>query len=695
MFLIHFIVNGGKNVVSFEDAEKILKEMLGPSATFREGQWQAINEIVNKKSRLLLVQRTGWGKSIVYFMSAYFIRKELDGITLLISPLLSLMRNQIKMAEKIGINAKSINSSNTNNWDFVKSQIRKGYVDVLLISPERLASQEFQRLLRDTGISFLVIDEAHCVSDWGHDFRPDYKRIVRIVSNLPKGSPMLATTATANDRVVADIEEQLGPDLVTIRGPLVRESLRIQAIYLKDQAAKMAWLADNVPKMDKSGIIYCSTKAHCERVARWLRSNDILAEAYHAGMDSETRKELEQKLLNNEVKALVSTVALGMGFDKPDLGFVIHFQRPGSLVAYYQQIGRAGRNINEAYAILLSGEEDDEIQEYFIENAFPAVTDMRKVLTAIEESNVPLKEHEILEKINIKSGELKKCLKILAVDGAISKSGSGYFRTPNPWNPDIDKWKKITRQRMKELEDRKKFCTTKKCLTQFITEKLNDPYSKECGKCANCNDDYFTNSVDEELWTKAVDFLKKDFLSIIPRKQFPDRQKIPTFLTPEKGFALSVYGDSGWGKIVKEDKYIYGEFRDSLVDAAADLVKKYWNPSPFPELVLAVPSLRRPNLVPNFAERLAEKLGIEFKKSIVKIKDTPEQKSMHNSVQQFENVVRAFEIVGRFSKQPILLVDDLVDSRWTFTVLAYLLKKNGAGAVYPLALAASWEGGNG
>ena len=343
-----------------EQAEELLKTMLGEDTAFRDGQWEAIELVVAQKERTLLVQRTGWGKSIVYFIATGLLRAEGKGITLLISPLLSLMRNQIEMAERIGTRAVTINSNNPEEWDAVKADLQSNKCDILLISPERLASSEFNEFLASIpgNIGMLVIDEAHCISDWGHDFRPDYRRIVGIIENLPAGIPVLATTATANDRVVNDIREQLGYDLKILRGPLARESLRIQTIALRDQAERLVWLAENIPRLPGTGIIYCLTVTDCSRVATWLKSRGLNVYEYHAKLDKGDRIDREQRLINNEVKALVATVALGMGFDKPDLGFVIHYQRPGSLVAYYQQIGRAGRNLDNAYAILLSGGED-------------------------------------------------------------------------------------------------------------------------------------------------------------------------------------------------------------------------------------------------------------------------------------------------------------------------------------------------
>ncbi len=356
-------------------------------ASFRDGQWESIESLLNQK-RVLVVQRTGWGKSMVYFLATKLFREQGAGPTLLISPLLSLMRNQIEAAQRIGVTARTINSTNNDEWLEIRGQLAQNQVDILVISPERLANDEFRQTILSKiagNIGLFVIDEAHCISDWGHDFRPDYRRIVRVLQAIPSNVPVLATTATANDRVVADIKVQLGSNIELQRGSLVRESLKLQNINMPSPAARMAWLAQTIPALSGSGIVYTLTQRDAERVAEWLRINEINAKAYHSNINppddlipffihrlgvtkteflalkNDTKnaiyKEyLEQQLLNNEIKVLVATVALGMGFDKPDLGFVIHFQRPASVVHYYQQVGRAGRAVDEAFGILLCGE---------------------------------------------------------------------------------------------------------------------------------------------------------------------------------------------------------------------------------------------------------------------------------------------------------------------------------------------------
>src|SRR6187399_1635492 len=362
--------------------------MLGPGAEFREGQLEAIEAVIGDGSRALVVQRTGWGKSLVYWIATRVRRDEGHGPTLVVSPLLSLMRNQIEAADRLGLRAVTINSANRDDWLDIERDLAADRIDVLFVSAQRFANEDFNaRLLPGIrrSIGMFVVDEAHCISDWGHEFVPDYRRIGRLLPSLGPDVPVLGTTATANDRVVADVAKQLGDDVSVIRGPLARDTLDLDAIPLRDQAERLAWLAEHLPGMPGAGIVYCLTVAETQRVSGWLQGRGLDARPYSADIAPEEREALEQDLLANRLKALVATVALGMGFDKPDLGFVIHYQPPESVIAYYQQVGRAGRAIADATVALLHGAEDEEIHDYFIRSAFPDAADMRAVVEALEE----------------------------------------------------------------------------------------------------------------------------------------------------------------------------------------------------------------------------------------------------------------------------------------------------------------------
>jgi ATP-dependent DNA helicase RecQ len=690
-------------------AEGLLKQMLGAQARFRDGQWQAIDAIVSGRGRVLVVQRTGWGKSLVYFLSTKLLREQGAGPTILVSPLLSLMRNQIEAASRIGIRAFTINSSNRADWDAAEAALTSDSCDILLISPERLGNDRFMRSVLP-GISgragLFVVDEVHCISDWGHDFRPDYRRIVRIMENLPSGIPVLGTTATANDRVVADVQQQLGPGLVVLRGPLARASLRLQNIVLSSQAERLAWLSGNIPKFKGSGVVYCLTVADVERVADWLKSNGISAEAYHAGNDAPQspasanapkmdREALEKALLGNEVKVLVATVALGMGFDKPDLAFVIHFQRPGSVVAYYQQVGRAGRSVDRAYGILLSGSEDDDIQDYFIESAFPAPETMTSLLEAIAAAD-GLSLNELLARVNVSRSMADRALKLLEIDGAVEirfEKTNRYFRTRNPWKPDIDRTNRITALRRAELAQMQAYVAHRGCLMEFLARALDDPDAGPCRVCAICQGRGFGAEASPDLTRHAAEFLGRVDIVLEPRKRWPmdialsATSVIPAALRNAQGRSLSYYGDPGWGRLVREGKYQRHEFDDRLVEASAELIGNRWRPDPFPEWVTAIPSRRHPGLVYDFASRLARVLGIPFVAALVRTADAPEQKLMANSSMQARNVVGTLAAREEIPAGPVLLIDDIVDSGWTLTLAGWLLRTKGSGVVHPFTLA--------
>ena len=673
--------------------------MLGPSAGFREGQWQAIEAIVRQRSRVLVVQRTGWGKSLVYFLATKLLREQNAGPTILVSPLLSLMRNQIEAASRIGIRAFTINSSNRAEWDAAESALAHDTCDILLISPERLANERFMKSLLP-GMSgragLFVVDEVHCISDWGHDFRPDYRRIVRVIESLPAGIPVLGTTATANDRVVADVQQQLGPGLVVLRGSLARTSLRLQNIVLSSQAERLAWLAENIQKFKGSGVIYCLTVADVERVTNWLKSQGISADAYHAGDDAKMNREaLEKALLGNELKALVATVALGMGFDKPDLAFVIHFQRPGSVVHYYQQVGRAGRAVDRAYGILLSGREDDDIQDYFIESAFPSPEAVMSILDALAASG-GLSMNELLARVNVSRSVADRALKLLEIDGVVGikfEKKVIYTRTAKAWQPDVERTNRITALRRAELAEMQRYVAHRGCLMEFLARALDDPDAKPCGVCANCQGRGFRAGASAETISQASEFLGRVDIVIEPRKRWPQdmilsaTSIIPVELQNAPGRSLCYYGDAGWGRLVREGKYERGHFDDQLVDASTSLIRERWLPEPFPKWITAIPSRRHPRLVYDFASRLAAALDVPFVEALARTKEAPEQKLMANTSMQARNVAGTLEAAERVPAGAVLLIDDIIDSGWTLTMAGWLLREKGSGVVHPFTLA--------
>ena len=688
-------------MIQKETLSLLRRALNNSTAEFRDGQWEAIAAITEHQSRLLVVQRTGWGKSFVYFLATRLLRDKGKGITLLISPLLALMRNQIAAAERIGIRAQTINSSNKEEWEKVENNLMVGKVDILLISPERLANENFREnilIYIAKNIGLFVVDEAHCISDWGHDFRPDYRRIARILQALPKNIPVLATTATANNRVVDDITVQLGANLKIFRGLLTRDSLQLQNIYLPSYCDRLGWLAEHLPNIPGSGIIYTLTVRDTEIVANWLKSQGINVAAYHSKKNTEEKEELEQQLLNNEIKALIATVALGMGFDKPDLGFVIHYQRPGSVVHYYQQVGRAGRAVENAYGILLSGEEDEEITNYFIETAFPPEAHNQAILDALNQAEDGLSVPMLEEKLNLTNGQINKVLKLLSIEtpSPIKKIQSKYYATPINYQTDTEKIARLNEIRHQEQDRMLDYMHSQECLMQFLRKELDDPNPSPCGKCAIClGKPLLPGNVSSKFVTEAVQFLRTREQIIETRKVWRKNAlltynltgKISKDLQAEIGRSLSIWNDAGWGQFVEKGKYKDNHFEDSLVQATYDMIQR-WQPQPFPTWVTCIPSLTHPELVPNFARRLAKKLGLPFVPCIIKIRQTSRQKEMSNSYQQAHNLDGAFKVYNwEGIRGNVFLVDDIVNSKWTFTVVTALLRNAGSGKVFPLALA--------
>lgn len=666
------------------------------NATFRDGQEDAIRHIVDGKGRLLVVQKTGWGKSFVYFIATKLLREAGAGPALLISPLLALMRNQIAAAERMGVHAATINSDNMDDWTAVEGKLAKGEVDILLISPERLANERFRtQVLAGIAaqVSMLVIDEAHCISDWGHDFRPHYRLLERIVKTLPPNLRLLATTATANNRVMEDLAAVLGPKLDVSRGDLNRTSLSLQTIRLPSQAERLAWLAEQLATLQGHGIIYTLTVRDANQVAQWLKIQGFNVEAY-TGETGDRREQLEQALLNNQVKALVATTALGMGYDKPDLAFVIHYQMPGSVVAYYQQVGRAGRALDSAYGVLLSGQEESDITDWFIRSAFPTRQEVTDVLGALEDEPNGLSVPELLSRVNLSKGRVDKTIALLSLEAPapIAKQGSKWQLTAATLSEAFwDRAERLTALRRDEY--------------QQMQDYVSLPFGDHMGFLIGALDGDpsvvtepalppLPTAVDSELVKAAVEFLRRTSLPIEPRKKWPDggmpQYGVKGVIAPahqaESGKALCVWGDAGWGRVVRSDRYNDKHFSDQLVQACVEMINQ-WQPAPAPVWVTAIPSLKNPEIVPNFAKRLADSLGLPFFQALVKTEDRPEQKTMANSAQQARNLDGSLALVDQpIPSGPVLLVDDIVNSRWTLTVAAWLLRTGGGGEVWPIAL---------
>ncbi|MBC7365222.1 MAG: RecQ family ATP-dependent DNA helicase [Undibacterium sp.] len=675
-----------------------------PAATFHDGQEEAIRHVVDGRGRLLVVQKTGWGKSSVYFIANKLLREEGLGPAILISPLLALMRNQIAAAERMGVRAVTIHSGNRDDWPSIEGAITRNEVDILLIHPKRLMNDQFntQVLARIAAtVSLVVIDEAHCISDWGHDFVPEYRLIERRIRLLPANVRVLATTATANNRVMADLQAVLGPYLAVSRGDLSRSSLLLQTMRMPSQAERLAWLATHLPIIPGSGIIYALTQRDAERVAEWLRLRGLAVEAYHSDLSPERTNALEDALLANQVKALVATTKLGMGFDKPDLAFVIHYQTPGSVVAYYQQVGRAGRNLPPtvpgAYGVLLSGTEETDITNFFIDSAFPSRSEVRSILDAIRAEANGLSVNGIMERVNIRYGRIEKALLLLSLESPapIAKQDSKWTLTAANLSEEFwHRAERLTALRQTEQAQMQEYVQLQRGLMEYLIRALDgDPGLYRVPNLAP-----LSSTVDRMVAREAVAFLRRTSLPLEPRKKWPPGGLASlgvrgnTNITPERslqpGKVLCRWGDAGWGEMVRLGKYRDQHFADDLVNACVVLLRE-WSPTPAPQWVTCIPSLRHLQLVPNFALRLAAAINLPFHPVLIKTDHREPQKEMENAAYKARNVDGSIAVQGNVPTGPVLLIDDMVDSKWTLTVAAYLLTSNGSGPVYPLALAST------
>jgi ATP-dependent DNA helicase RecQ len=668
-----------------------------PAAQFRPDQLEAIRDLVVDRSRVLCVQRTGWGKSAVYFVATALLREAGAGPTLIVSPLLALMRNQIAAAERLGLRAHTINSTNRDEWDAVRQLLADGSVDLLLISPERLNNPRFRDdmlPLFAASVGLLVIDEAHCISDWGHDFRPDYRRVKDMLDALPPDVAALGTTATANDRVVGDVLEQLagarGEALRSYRGPLARLSLRLETLDLPRPAERLAWLVEHLPRLPGSGIVYTLTKRDAEQVAAFLTANDIPALAYSGEQDTEQRIATEERLLRNEIKAVVATSALGMGYDKADLTFVVHFQAPGSVVSYYQQVGRAGRGVDHADVILLRGGEDRRIQDFFIEQAFPAYERVRAVRDELASAGVEGRTtRDLMSVVNLGQGRIESMLKILDVEGAVSRAGNRWQAVPDSdWSYDSTRYEQVTALRRAEQKAMAAYGTDGRCLMRVLQEELDDPDPQDCGRCSVCTEPRFAEPPDPALVERAQRHLRSRPLELEARKMAPDAatgamRKIPDDARVEPGWALARVGDGGWWPAV-ERGLLAGRLDDEIAVALADLVREARPPAAW---ITTVPSARLGGLLPDLAERIAAELGIPYVDLLARTGDRPPQRDMANAFQQATNVRGAFAVTGTPPPGVGVLLDDRRLSGWTIAMVGGQLRKAGAEAVVPLALA--------
>ncbi|WP_427016346.1 RecQ family ATP-dependent DNA helicase [Pseudarthrobacter sp. P1] len=706
--------NATDTTSTYGQALDVLRRLVGrEDASFHDGQFEAIEALVDGGKRALVVQRTGWGKSAVYFVSSLLLRARGAGPTLIVSPLLALMRDQVAAAERAGVRAMAINSANATEWDLVREALEADEVDVLLVSPERLTNPAFREnqlpaLIRRTGL--LVIDEAHCISDWGHDFRPDYRRIADLIAQLPGTVPVLATTATANSRVVADIEEQLGAGVFTIRGALARESLRLGVLRLSDSRDRLGWLLTHLSDLPGSGIIYTLTVSAAEDTARLLASAGHKVLSYTGRTDPMDRESAEQQLKDNQVKALVATSALGMGFDKPDLGFVIHLGAPSSPVAYYQQVGRAGRGSANADVLLMPGREDKDIWAYFATASMPSQEKAAAVLQTLADAGKALSTIALEARVDLRRTPLELLLKVLAVDGAVERVGGGWLSTGRPWVYDAERYGRIAQARVDEQDSMIDYERMGGCRMEFLAAALDDETAAPCGRCDNCAGRWFSDAVDGAAVAVAGETLSRAGLLLEPRLQWPtgmDRLGVPVKgklgagELSGGGRVLARMTDLGWGTALRT--LFAAEAPDAPIDpgmlqACVAVLRDWgvggWSGEGRPAAVVSMPSRSKPQLVRSLAEGIASVGQLPYLGELELAFGGPSGQRGGNSAYRlagvWDRVVVGEALAAALQEaagRPVLLIDDLVDSRWTLTIAGRALRHAGAGQVLPLVLA--------
>ena len=708
-------------------ADAVLARLVGDgtgSARLREDQWRAIEALVADKRRALVVQRTGWGKSAVYFVATALLRERGAGPTVIVSPLLALMRNQVEAAARAGIRARTINSSNTEEWETIRGEVAAGTVDVLLVSPERLNNPDFRdnvlpELSAATGL--LVVDEAHCISDWGHDFRPDYRRLRTMLTDLPQGVPVLATTATANARVTADVAEQLGTgissDALVLRGPLDRESLSLSVLQLPDATHRLAWLADHLSDLPGSGIIYTLTVAAAEEVTAFLRQSGHAVSSYTGKTENAERQQAEEALLANRVKALVATSALGMGFDKPDLGYVVHLGSPSSPIAYYQQVGRAGRGVEHAEVLLLPGREDEAIWAYFASVAFPPEEAVRRTLDVLARADRPLSLPALEPLVELNRTRLETMLKVLDVDGAVHRVKGGWISTGTPWSYDTERYAWVAKQRATEQQAMRDYATTSGCRMEFLRQQLDDEEAASCGRCDNCAGPRFTAAVSPTALDTAGGSLARAGVVVEPRRMWPTglpaigvdlKGRIPPSEQSTPGRALGRLSDIGWGNRLRPllapqtpDAPAPDDLVTAVVTVLADWAKAPdgWasgapDAPPRPAGVVTMPSRTRPQLIESLGARISAIGRLPLLGSLAYTDDAADLPlPRSNSAQRLRALSGALTVPPSLraalqaADGPVLLVDDMTETGWTVAVAARQLLRSGAQGVLPLVLA--------
>ncbi|MEO6143724.1 MAG: DEAD/DEAH box helicase [Dermatophilaceae bacterium] len=689
-------------------AARVIAAIAGEGAVLRADQALAVAALCESAAgdpaaRVLVVQATGWGKSAVYWAATAIRRQEGSGPALVVSPLLSLMRDQVAAAGRAGLRAATLNSSNIDAWSQVEAALRADELDVLLVSPERLANPGFGRRVLDElagRLGLLVIDEAHAVSDWGHDFRPDYRRVADVLQTLNPQTPVLATTATANERVTLDVAAQLGEATLVLRGPLARSSLQLTVVNALSPIERFAWVVDHLPLLHGSGIVYTLTVRDAERLAaavQFVHGDSCKVAAYTGGLESRERERLEDALRDNRLKALIATSALGMGYDKPDLGFVVHVGSPPSPVSYYQQVGRAGRGIDHALVALLPSDADAGVWDYFATATIPDRAQVERLLAGLsayaagQSATVPALEAET----GLRRGRVELMLKQLAVDGVVERVEGGWLSTGVKWVYDPEHYEGIIATRHREADIMRAYTRGESCLMQLLQESLDDTSAQKCGRCSVCLG-HLPEPLQARPETATVGAvtrqLRGEVTVLEPRRMWPggafgSRGRIPAGLMAEQGRAI-VYADAPeWRELVQStfdrDSAPSQELRDAAV-AALNHWRDSWPTRP--EVVVALPAAGYPLMTGGLADHLAE-VGRLGRADLTLALDPMAQTDLSSSQEAalWREAIRVNdELLSAVRGKVVLLVVDASSSQWPVTVAAAHLRQAEASMVLPL-----------
>ncbi len=688
-----------------EAAQRVIGALAGPDAVVRDDQLAAVEALVVDRRRCLVVQATGWGKSAVYWIAARILRDSGSGPVLVVSPLLALMRDQVDAAARAGLRAVTLNSANFEDWSITETAVLAGEIDVLLVSPERLANPRFvagvlQPLLPTIGL--LVIDEAHCISSWGHDFRPDYQRIARLLLERPE-LPVLATTATANARVTADVAQQLGPSTLVQRGQLARESLLLSVVPGLGPVERYAWVNDALQVLPGSGIVYVLTVAESERLAGFLvtRGHDVAS--YSGQLEPERRAQLEDRLRHNDIKAVIATSALGMGYDKPDLAFCLHIGSPGSPVDYYQQVGRAGRALESAVVALVPAETDERLWDYFATASIPDPVSAENVLAALAASGQAMTVPALESETGVRRGRLELLVKVLAVDGAVERVPEGWAATGASWAYDHERYAALKAARRAEADLMRSYASGAGCLEAFLRSALDDdvPDGYACGRCSVCSGQLpagLRGQADPESVVAAREHLRGLDTPVHPRKMWASglqsrRGRISADLSVDVGRALAFADDPAWPDVVRltADDASDGEAPLWLLDASVAVLARWredWVERP--QAVVAMPSRSGSRLVRSLSLHLAQVGRLDVIEALEAHGPAPSSDVAPSvrarDVERGLDVVVSAAVTSALQGRSVLLVDDFLRTGWTMTIAGALLREAGASSVLPFVL---------